>query len=150
MNKTSLISVLLIFSVFVAGCLTPQHYPETVEVPSGDPDNIPSGDEINQYMEFPRIAFSMPPPSAKEQLEKYSDLIVYATVKDMTSEWNTEDGKIPPAIQEKLNAREEELMVEGLMVEGLWTRPYDIHTNMLVTIDLWAKGNSSEEITIVL
>jgi len=137
MNKAPLIIVLLFLSVFVAGCLAPQNYPETVYVDSDAPNNIPSGDDIKQYAEFPRIAFSMPGPSTKEELEKYSDLVVYATVKDITSEWNTGDGKIPSAVQDNLNNSEE-----------LWTHPYDIHTNILVTVNLWAKGNSSEEITI--
>jgi len=139
MNKTSLIIVLLLLFVFVAGCLALQHYPETVDVHSGAPGNIPSGDGITQYREYPHIAFSRLPASTEKELKKRSDLIVYATVKDITSKWNTEDGKIPPAVQDKLNTEEE-----------LWTQPYDIHTNMLVTIDLWAKGNSSEEITIRL
>jgi len=85
----------------------------------------------------------MPGQGSRETLENYSDLIVYVTVKDIVSEWNTNDGKTPPAVQEKFD-------VETPFGIILWTPPYDIHTNMIVTVDSWAKGDSPEEITIVL
>ncbi|MDR2944469.1 MAG: hypothetical protein LBU81_05220 [Methanosarcinales archaeon] len=73
-------------------------------------------------------------------LERYSDLIVYVTIKEIKpSVWDTDDSKIPQEVQNQLDAG-------GL----LWSSDYEIYTDMIVTVDDYAKGNSSEEITIRL
>jgi hypothetical protein len=152
--KAVFISILFFLSVLIAGCLTPDlpPEPEVVSIGSGAPKNLPSGDGINRYIEFPNVAYSMPPPFSREELEKHSDLIVYATVKDLKSEWNTDDGKIPQEIQDKLNAGVvlHPYDIHTTIDEVLWTPPYDIRTWAIVTVNSWAKGNSSEEITIML
>jgi hypothetical protein len=76
----------------------------------------------------------------KVMLERYSDLIVYVTIKEIKpSVWDTDDSKIPQEVQNQLDAG-------GL----LWSSDYEIYTDMIVTVDDYAKGNSSEEITIRL
>jgi len=71
-------------------------------------------------------------------VEDYSDLIVYVTVKEIKpSAWNTNDGEIPPAVQDQLDAG-----------KPLWSNNHEIYTDMIVTVDHWAKGSSLEEITV--
>ncbi|WNY25496.1 hypothetical protein [Methanolapillus millepedarum] len=144
-NK-KLIGVLLLILVFAAGCLSLESYvrydygSKTAELQINNPDDIFSGEDVERFYPYQYITNISYAYWNKRMMESECPLIVYGTVKEIKpSVWNTSDGKIPPEVEDMLDRG-----------EPLWSPRYEIHTEMVVTVDRWAKGNSSEEITIQL
>ena len=140
--KILLISVLLILSVFAAGCLSSDvHYNShwrTAEFHSDHPETVPAGEDIHRFTTYsPNVTVNYAYNTGK-LLEEQSVLIVYVTVEDIRpSEWNTSDGKIPPVVQEQLDEN-----------VPLHSPVHSIYTDMIVTVQEWAKGDCPEEITV--
>ncbi|MDV0447735.1 hypothetical protein MsAg5_16470 [Methanosarcinaceae archaeon Ag5] len=157
--KILLIGVLVFLFVFAAGCLNSNNG-NTTENNATDsgvkynssyvtarymPPPIPRDQQSIYLLKYPNYDYASP---QKDGLENDSDLIVYATIKEIQpASWSTADGKMPAELREK----EIQIVTENGPVDYkvLWSDGYeDIYTDVIFTVDEWAKGNSSDEIKV--
>ncbi|WNY25527.1 hypothetical protein [Methanolapillus millepedarum] len=157
-TKTVLIGLLVLLSVFAAGCLnsddddansTENNVTESVKYNSSYktarymPPHIPMDQQLTYFSSWSFIDYAYPP---RNVLENEADLIVYVTIKEIQpAVWSTYDGKRPYLEEERLISGDE----NGTTVyKAIRSDDYDIYTDVIFTVDEWAKGNSSDEIKV--
>jgi len=148
-TKIILIGISLCLSVFAAGCLIADEpyisdisYNSSYQTTEFQRKGRPTGDNISYLLQGANISFWY---GDQKQWET-TDLIVYATVKEIKpSQWLTSDGKEPDGLTYTTNP------ATGITY---CTAPYTdrnkIGTDIIFTVDEWAKGTSSDEIVVYI